>query len=80
MLHMSCYMLDSVHCERRRYVQDFPWVVVDNDADIIVHADDNTPFSADSDPEIPQVKLQQEADSVTNWFEKNDLVISSGSK
>ena len=51
--------------------------VVDNDADIIVYADDNTPFTADSDPEILQVKLQQEADSVTNWFEKNDMVISS---
>ena len=49
----------------------------DPDADIIVYADDNTPFTADENPEALQNKLQQEADTVTGWFLKNDMVVSS---
>ena len=50
---------------------------IDPEADIIVYADDNTPFTADEDPEVLQVKLQQEADTVSKWFQKNDMVVSS---
>ena len=31
---------------------------IDTDADIIIYADDNTPFTADADPEVLQTKLQ----------------------
>ena len=50
---------------------------IDPDADIIIYADDNTPFTADADPEVLQTKLQHEATTVSNWFEKNDMVVSS---
>ena len=51
--------------------------VVDPEAEIIVYADDNTPFTADAEPEVLQEKLQHEADTVSDWFEKNDMVVSS---
>ena len=51
--------------------------VVDPEAEIIVYADDNTPFTADAEPEVLQEKLQHEADTVSDWFEKNDMVGSS---
>ena len=46
--------------------------------EIIVYADDNTPTTADKNPIILQNKIQNEADLVTNWFSKNDMVCSSG--
>ena len=52
---------------------------IDPEADIIVYADDNTPFTADEDPEVLQVKLQQEADTVSKWFQKNYMIVSSDS-
>ena len=48
----------------------------DPDADIIIYADDNTPFTADKDPPVLQAKLQREADIVTDWFDRNDMVVS----
>ena len=50
--------------------------VEDPDAEIIVYADDNTPFTADRDPAALQRKIQHEATSVTSWFMKNDMVVS----
>ena len=50
---------------------------IDPDADIIIYADDNTPFTADADPEVLQTKLQHEATSVSAWFKRNDMVVSS---
>ena len=49
----------------------------DPEADIIIYADDNTPFTAAKDPAALQVKVQKEADTVTNWFDRNDMVVSS---
>ena len=43
----------------------------------MVYADDNTPFTSDENPEVLQDKVQKEADSVSNWFTKNDMVVSS---
>ena len=48
----------------------------DTEADMVIYADDNTPFTADKDPTVLQVKVQEEADIVANWFEKNDMVVS----
>ena len=50
---------------------------IDPEADIIIYADDNTPFTADADPELLQNKLQHEATTVSSWFKKNDMVVSS---
>ena len=50
---------------------------IDPEADIIIYADDNTPYTADTDPEALKAKVQKEADIVSNWFEKNDMVVSS---
>ena len=47
------------------------------DEDIIVYADDNTPITADADPLTLQTKVQLEADVVTNWFSRNDMICSS---
>ena len=49
----------------------------DSDDDIIVYADDNTPTTAEHDPFTLQINVQNEADIVTNWFNKNDMVCSS---
>ena len=49
----------------------------DKEAEIIVYADDNTPSTAAKDPQNLQNKIQAEADSVTNWFQNNDMVCSS---
>ena len=49
----------------------------DEDADVIVYADDNTPISADRDPDILEVKMQNVADLTTDWFRRNDMVCSS---
>ena len=48
-----------------------------SEEEIIVYADDNTPTTADKNPIILQNKIQKEADLVTNWFSKNDMVCSS---
>jgi hypothetical protein len=50
---------------------------IDPGAEIIVYAGNNTPFTADADPEVLQEKLQHEADTVSDWFQKNDMVVSS---
>ena len=67
------------------FVNELPEVIkvqsheeeLDNEAEIIVYADDNTPFTADANPEVLQNKIQQEADTVTDWFKMNDMVVSS---
>ena len=50
---------------------------IDEEAEIIVYADDNTPSTAAEEPENLQNKIQTEADSVTSWFQSNDMVCSS---
>ena len=40
------------------------------------YADDNTPTTADKDPEKLQKKVQSEADLVTGWFSYNRMVCS----
>ena len=49
----------------------------DPNAEVIVYADDNTPFTADKKPEVLQAKIQHEADIVSSWFQKNYMVVSS---
>ena len=49
----------------------------DPNYDIVVYADDNTPTTADHDPHTLQMNVQNEADVVTNWFNKNDMICSS---
>ena len=49
----------------------------DKDAEIIVYADDNTPTTADKDPLALQTKVQNEANLVTNWFSRNNMICSS---
>ena len=45
--------------------------------EVVVYADDNTPVAADADPLSLQTKTQQEADIVTDWFSRNDMICSS---
>ena len=49
----------------------------DTEADIVVYADDNTPITADAYPLVLETKVQHEADVVTNWFSRNDMICSS---
>ena len=49
----------------------------DNDEDIVIYADDNTPITSDKDPLALQTEIQDEADCVTTWFSKNDMICSS---
>ena len=48
-----------------------------NDYEVVVYADDNSPIAADALPQALQEKIQHEADVVTKWFSKNDMVCSS---
>ena len=48
-----------------------------SDHEIVVYADDNTPIAADADPVALQGKIQVDADVVTGWFKKNDMICSS---
>ena len=52
----------------------------DEDNEIVVYADDNTPITADKDPIMLQDKIQNEADIVTDWFSRNDMICSSEKK
>ena len=45
--------------------------------EIIVYADDNTPITASKDPAKLQAQIQHEANVVTEWFSRNDMVCSS---
>ena len=49
----------------------------DDEDQIVVYADDNTPMTADKNPLILQNKIQAGADKVINWFSRNDMVCSS---
>ena len=44
---------------------------------IIVYADDNTPTTSHIDPLVLQNNIERETLTVTNWFQKNDMVCSS---
>ena len=48
----------------------------DNNA-IIVYSDDNTPTTADEEPAVLQSNIHKQADSVTDWFAKHDMICSS---
>jgi hypothetical protein len=67
------------------YINELPDIVreapedtnVDDEDQIVVYADDNTPMTADKNPLILQNKIQAEACQVINWFSRNDMVCSS---
>ena len=42
-----------------------------------IYADDNTPTTSDKDPNQLQRKIQDEANLVTSWFSKSDMICSS---
>ena len=48
-----------------------------SDYEIVVYADDNSPMAADAHPHALQEKIQHEADVVTKWFSRNEMVCSS---
>ena len=62
------------HCSHARALFQ---VCIDEDAEIVVYADDNTPSTAAEDAIDLQYKVQKEADCVTTWFKKNDMICSS---
>ena len=45
--------------------------------DVVIYADDNTPITSDKDPNQLQRKIQDEANLVTSWFSKSDMICSS---
>ena len=52
----------------------------DDDEDeehIVVYADDNTPTTSHEDPIILEAKTQRIADCVSDWFSRNDMLVSS---
>ena len=49
----------------------------DADNDVVIYADDNTPITSDKDPIQLQRKVQDEANLVTRWFSKSDMICSS---
>ena len=49
----------------------------DEDAEIVVYADDNTPSTAAEDPDLLEAKIQNEANIVTKWFKENDMICSA---
>ena len=49
----------------------------DNESDIIIFADDNTPSTYHENPEMLEYKIQDDANTVTEWFTKNDMICSS---
>ena len=49
----------------------------ENNATIVIYADDNTPSSSHENPTELQRDMQKIANDVVNWFEDNDMVISS---
>ena len=51
----------------------------DSDIDkgtVVVYADDNTPTVADADPNRLIDKIQTIASNITDWFHRNDMVVS----
>ena len=40
-------------------------------------ADDNTPTCSDSDPDNLMNKIQDDSNTVTQWFKKNDMICSA---
>ena len=65
------------------FINELPEVIANDNIDeeigddqIIVYADDNTPTTADEDPICLQAKIQHEADVVTAWFARNDMICS----
>ena len=65
------------------FINELPEVIANDNIDeeigddqIIVYSDDNTPTTADEDPICLQAKIQHEADVVTAWFARNDMICS----
>ena len=67
------------------YVNELPDVIkvknddeskLDEEAEVVVYADDTTSSTSDPNPEVLQQKIQSHAEILPNWFEKNDLVVS----
>ena len=51
----------------------------DNDIDegtVVIYADDNTPTVADADPNRLFNKIQTIASNISDWFHRNDMVVS----
>ena len=59
----------STQCTSPHY-QNNETPQVDEDATIIIYADDNTPITADKDPENLEMKVQHGATLITDWFAK----------
>ena len=67
------------------FLNELPYVVKDDsddtsedtDNEVVIYADDNTPITSDKDPIQLQRKIQDEANLVTNWFSKSDMICSS---
>ena len=43
----------------------------------MIYADDNTPITAHKDPVFLQRVLQEDANLITKWFDKNEMIVSS---
>ena len=48
-----------------------------NESEIVVFADDNTPMIKDENPEELQGKLEQLAKKVTTWFHLNQMIVNN---
>ena len=62
------------------FINELPGITKAADTDddhIVVYADDNTPTTSDEDPIVLQAKIQVMADKVTNWFSRNDMLVSA---
>ena len=43
---------------------------------VVIYADDNTPIVSDADPNRLFIKIQTIASNISNWFHRNDMVVS----
>ena len=48
----------------------------ENDSEIIIYADDNTPTTSSKHPDNLEYKIQEDGDKVIDWFHKNDMKYS----
>ena len=49
----------------------------DDNSEIIIYADDNTPTTFSKDPLSLENKIQHDGNKVIDWFDKNDMVTSA---
>ena len=63
------------------FINELPSIIENSeneneDATIVVFADDNTPMQSSDSIEELEEKLQVKADVITEWFGKNEMVVS----